>query len=53
MIAAVLWAGSSMFTKAPIFWPEVIAILAFAISWLVKGEAYEPVFRAVRRLAGR
>ena len=53
MIASVLWAGSSMFTKAPIFWPEVIAILAFAISWLVKGEAYEPVVRAIRRLSGR
>jgi len=53
MIACVLWAGSSMFTMAPIFWPEVIAILAFAISWLVKGEAYEPIIRAVRRLSGR
>ena len=39
MIIAVLWAGSSMFTRAPIFLPESIAIVGFAFSWLVKGEA--------------
>jgi len=43
MIAGVLWAASSMITDRPIFWPEVIALLAFAISWLVKGEADESV----------
>jgi hypothetical protein len=53
MIACVLWAGSSTFTHGPIFFPEAIAILAFAVSWLVKGEAYEPVLRMVRRMAGR
>jgi peptidoglycan/LPS O-acetylase OafA/YrhL len=36
MIVAVLWAGSSYFTKAPIFWPESIAVWGFAISWLTK-----------------
>jgi hypothetical protein len=46
----VLWAASSWFTKAPIFWPESSAIVAFAISWLAKGEAYEPLLRAIRRL---
>ncbi len=53
MIAAVLWAGSSMITGRPIFWPETIAIVAFAVSWLVKGEAYQPVLRAVRRITTR
>jgi heme/copper-type cytochrome/quinol oxidase subunit 2 len=53
MIGAVLWAGSSYFTKGPIFWPEAIALWAFAISWLVKGEAHEPVVRAVRRVWSR
>lgn len=48
MIVGVLWAASSHFTKAPIFWPETVAIVAFAISWLVKGEAYAPVVRVLK-----
>ena len=48
MVASVLWAGSSFFTGAAIFWPETIALSAFAVSWLVKGYAYRPVFNAVR-----
>jgi hypothetical protein len=52
MIGAVLWAASSLVTKRPIFLPEAIAIVAFAVSWLVKGEAYQPVVRAVRRMRG-
>lgn len=48
MIAAVLWTASSILTHSAIFVPEAIAIIAFAVSWLVKGEAYEPVVAAVR-----
>ena len=51
MIACVLWAATSLITQAPIFWPEAIAIVAFAVSWLVKGEAYQPVLHAFRRFA--
>jgi hypothetical protein len=51
MIGCVLWAASSLITHAPIFWPEAIAIVAFAISWLVKGEAHRPVLRAIRHLS--
>jgi hypothetical protein len=50
MIGSVLWAASSLITHAPIFIPEAIAIIAFAISWLVKGEAYQPVLTVMRRL---
>ena len=50
MIVAVPWATSSMFTHAPIFLPESIAIIAFAVSWLTKGEAYKPVMQVVRKL---
>jgi hypothetical protein len=50
MIVSVLWAASSMVTHAPIFLPESIAIIAFALSWLTKGEAYKPVVRMARRL---
>jgi hypothetical protein len=48
MIGCVLWAASSLITDAPIFWPEAIAIVAFAISWLIKGEAHRPIVRAIR-----
>jgi hypothetical protein len=51
MVGCVLWAASSSVTDAPIFWPEAIAIVAFAISWLVKGEAHRPIARVVRRLS--
>lgn len=51
MIGSMLWAASALFTHAPIFWPESMAIVAFAGSWLVKGEAHQLVRRAVRKLA--
>jgi len=50
MIGAVLWAASSIITGRPILVPEAIAIVAFAVSWLIKGEAYQPIVRAVRGL---
>jgi hypothetical protein len=53
MIGSVLWAASSVITHAPIFIPEAIAIIAFAISWLVKGEAYQPVLSAIRQLRSK
>jgi len=53
MIGAVLWAAVAGVTGGPIFLPEAIAIVAFAVSWLVKGEAHVPVIRATKRLAKR
>lgn len=47
---SILWAGSSRFTGSAIFWPEAVALCAFAVSWLVKGYAYRPVFSIARRL---
>ena len=32
-----------------VFWCETIGILAFAISWLVKGKAHETVANLVHR----
>lgn len=53
MVVSVLWAGSSYFTGADIFWAEVFALWAFAVSWLVKGYAHRPVVEGVKRvLAG-
>jgi heme/copper-type cytochrome/quinol oxidase subunit 2 len=53
MIVAVLWAASSMVTHAPIFLPESIAIIGFAVSWLTKGEAHKPVMQIVSRVRQR
>ena len=39
MLVCMLWAGSALFTSAPIFWPEALALEFFAVSWLVKGRA--------------
>ncbi|MEJ2216997.1 MAG: hypothetical protein P8099_10315 [Gemmatimonadota bacterium] len=49
MIGSVLWAGSSPITKAPIFLPESIALVAFAFSWLTKGRAGRTAVQAIRR----
>jgi hypothetical protein len=53
MILGMLWAASSLVTDAPIFLPETVAIVAFAVSWLVKGEADLPVRRIYRRFVPR
>jgi hypothetical protein len=37
IVACMLWAGSSWFTGASIFWAEALALNSFAVSWLVKG----------------
>ena len=51
MIVAVIWAVMASIVDAPIFLPEAIAILAFAISWLSKGRAYQPILDAIRSLS--
>ncbi len=53
MIASVLWAASSMLTHGPLFLPESIAIIAFAASWLTKGEMHKPVMQMVHSLRQR
>lgn len=53
MTGAVLWTGTSYFTHASIFWPEAIAMVAFAVSWLAKGEAHAPLLGLVRRLTSK
>jgi hypothetical protein len=50
MIGAVAWATVAVFEDAPIFWPETIALEAFAISWLAKGDAHRIVLGLVRRM---
>jgi hypothetical protein len=52
MIVCVTWAAIAKYRDTPIFWPESIAIVAFAISWLVKGEAHTPLIRRAKKLMG-
>lgn len=50
MIISVLVSASSLLTHRHIFWPESIAVGAFAISWLTKGEMHKPVVRIIRTM---
>jgi cytochrome b561 len=50
MIVAIAWAGWAGYQGGSIFYQESVAIEAFAISWLVKGEAHQSLARAARRL---
>lgn len=52
MIVSVVWAAVVLNAGRPIFLPEAIALVAFAISWLVKGRAHEPVVAVFRRVGG-
>jgi len=46
MAACMLWVIYALFTDAPIFWPEALALEFFAVSWLVKGRAYVTIVAA-------
>jgi len=37
MVACLIWAAIALNNDKPIYWPETIALGAFALSWLVKG----------------
>lgn len=41
--------GAALSGYSPVFWLEVVATLAFATSWLVKGDALRPLVRASAR----
>lgn len=49
MAACILWAAIASLSGGPIFWPEVLALEFFAVSWLVKGRADRTVVAAGRR----
>jgi hypothetical protein len=50
IIACILWAGSALKWPHPIFWPEALALWAFALSWLIKGRAHHTLAHAARRV---
>lgn len=48
IVASMAWAGLNGWQKKSIFVPESVALVAFAVSWLVKGRAHKSIVSAVR-----
>lgn len=53
MVLSVLLAGILGSMGASIFWPEAIALWAFALSWLVKGQAHTSIANTAKRIVRR
>jgi hypothetical protein len=53
IVASIIWAGVAGLNGRAIFWPESIALVAFAVSWLVKGYALTTIADAARSLYRR
>ena len=51
IVASMIWAGIAGATDNAIFLPESVALIAFAVSWLVKGYAHRTIAEAARSLA--
>lgn len=51
ILVCMAWAGISGANDKPIFLPESLALVAFAVSWLVKGRAHKTIADAVRSVA--
>jgi len=50
IVVCMGWAGLNGLNGRPIFWPESIALIAFAMSWLVKGYALSTIVGKARSL---
>ena len=50
IVACMGWAGFNGLNGRPIFWPESVALIAFAMSWLVKGYALDTIAGTARSL---
>jgi hypothetical protein len=50
IVGCIGWAGFNGLNGRPIFLPESIALIAFAVSWLVKGYAPRTIAGAARSL---
>lgn len=51
IVGSMIWAGINGAADRPIFVPESIALIAFAVSWLVKGYALRTIANAARSMA--
>ncbi|MBL7985034.1 MAG: hypothetical protein JNM91_08555 [Flavobacteriales bacterium] len=53
ILVSLIWAGIVGFVlDRSIFWPETIMLLAFGISWLVKGKVGRTVKRLKHKVTG-
>ena len=50
IVGSIVWAGVAGLNGRSIFWPESVALIAFAVSWLVKGYAHTTIANAARAL---
>ena len=50
IVASMVWAGIAGWKGGPIFWPESLALVVFAASWLVKGEAPTMIAEKLHRM---
>jgi hypothetical protein len=50
ILAGVACAGWEAMHGRPIFWPESLSLVAFSISWLVKGEAHRTIAQATQSM---
>lgn len=53
IVGSIAWAGIAGFNGRSIFWPESVALIAFSVSWLVKGYAHSSLASAARALFRR
>jgi heme A synthase len=50
IVGSILWAGVNRLNGKSIFWPESVALIAFALSWLIKGNALNTIKNTARSL---
>lgn len=50
IVVEMIWAGWNGYNGGPIFWQEAFALIAFSVSWLVKGYAHRTIATAARSL---
>lgn len=50
MLVAIGWILWAARTGRPIFWPEAVALTAFAVSWLTKGRALRSIAAGIEQL---
>jgi hypothetical protein len=53
ILASMAWAVVAQNTNRPIFWPESFALIFFAWSWLVKGEALDSITQTLRAVKNK
>ena len=53
IVVSVIWALFAGLNGRSIFWPESIALVAFSISWLVKGYALRTIVETARSFSRR